>query len=88
MPFFAVRTGMSKHLDDVQAGKEIVITRHGKPEGALISAAQLYRYRELERVIAELTALLTTNAVKPDKILLALTSEAGKLLAKTAGSKP
>ena len=87
MRFFAVRTGMSKHLDDVQAGKEIVITRHGKPEGALISAAQLYRYRELERVIAELTALLTSTTVKPDKAFLALTSEAGKLLAKTAESK-
>ena len=61
MPFFEVRTGMSKHLDDVQAGKEIVITRHGKPEGALVSAAQLYRYRELERVITELTALLKST---------------------------
>ena len=36
MPFFEVRTGMSKRLDDVQVGKEIVITRYGKPEGALI----------------------------------------------------
>jgi prevent-host-death family protein len=90
MPFFEVRTGMSKHLDDVQAGKEIVITRHGKPEGALVSAAQLYRYRELERLIAELTALLksTATTAKSDKALLALTSEAGKLLAKTGESKP
>lgn len=89
MPFFEVRTGMSRHLDDVQAGKEIVITRHGKPEGALVSAAQLYRYRELERVITELTALLNAaTAAKPDKTLLALTSEAGKLLAKTGGSEP
>ena len=87
MPFFEVRTGMSKRLDDVQVGKEIVITRYGKPEGTLISAAQLYRCRELERVIVELTARLTTTAVKPDKAFLALTSEAGKLLAKTAGSK-
>jgi prevent-host-death family protein len=38
MPFFEVRTGMSKYLGDVQAGKEIVITRHGKPAGALVSA--------------------------------------------------
>lgn len=89
MPFFEVRTGMSKHLDDVQAGKEIVITRHGKPEGALVSAAQLFRYRELERVITELTALLNAaTAAKPDKVLLALTSEAGKLLKKTGSNKP
>lgn len=58
MPFFEVRTGMSKHLDDVQAGKEIVITRHGKPEGALLSAAQLYRYRELDRLMAQLLDVL------------------------------
>jgi hypothetical protein len=32
IPFFEVRTGMSKHLDDVQAGKEIVITRHDNLE--------------------------------------------------------
>jgi prevent-host-death family protein len=93
MPFFEVRTGMSKHLDDVQAGKEIVITRHGKPEGALVSAAQLYRYRELERVITELTALLNTtaNAAKPDnaqKAISVLMIEAGKLLTKTGGGKP
>ncbi len=89
MPFFEVRTGMSKHLDDVQAGKEIVITRHGKPEGALVSAAQLFRYRELERVITELTALLNAaTTAKPDKALLALSSEAGKLLAKPGVNKP
>ena len=93
MPFFKVRTGMSKHLDDVQAGKEIVITRHGKPEGALVSAAQLYRYRELERVITELTTLLNTtaNAAKQDnaqKAISVLMIEAGKLLTKTGGSKP
>jgi hypothetical protein len=32
IPFFEVRTGMSKHLDDVQAGEEIVITRHDNLE--------------------------------------------------------
>lgn len=62
MPFFEVRTGMSKHLDDVQAGKEIVITRHGKPEGALLSAAQLYRYRELDRLLEHLLDVLAHRA--------------------------
>ena len=90
MPFFEVRTGMSKHLDDVQAGKEIVITRHGKPEGALLSATRLFQYREFERLITELTVLLNTGAttVKSDKALLALANEVGKLLANTKGSKP
>lgn len=49
---------MSKHVDDVQAGKEIVITRHGKPEGALLSAARLYRYRELDRLMEQLLHVL------------------------------
>ena len=49
---------MSKHLDDVQAGKEIVITRHRKPEGALLSAAQLYRYREFDRLVVQLLDVL------------------------------
>lgn len=84
---------MSKYLDEVQAGKEIVITRHGKPEGALLSATQLYRYRELERVITELTMLLniTSNAAKPDNAqnaILGLMIEAGKLLTKTGGIEP
>ena len=56
---------MSKHLDDVQAGKEIVITRHGKPEGALISAAQLFRYREVDRLMVQLLELLTQDDAKP-----------------------
>ena len=49
---------MSKYLDEVQAGKEIVITRHGKPEGALLSAARLYRYRELDRLMEQLLNVL------------------------------
>lgn len=64
MPFFEVRTGMSKHLDDVQAGKEIVITRHGKPEGALLSAAQLFRYREVDRLMVQLLEILTQDDAK------------------------
>ena len=65
MPFFEVRTGMSKHMDDVQAGKEIVITRHGKPEGALLSAAQLFRYREVDRLMVQLLGILTQDDAKP-----------------------
>lgn len=92
MPFFEVRTSMSKHLDNVQIGKEIIITRHGKPEGALISAAQLYRYRELERIFNELTALLETAAptIKPDsaqKALLRLISETHNVPKATGAGK-
>lgn len=84
MPFFEVRTGMSKHLDDVQTGKEIVITRHGKPVGALVSAAQLYRYREQDRVLGELLSLL--KSATPQLILttvqIALMQEAEQILFK------
>ena len=87
MPFFAVRTGMSKHLDDAQAGKEIVITRHGKPTGALVSAMQLYRYRELNRLMGELTEAfkLQPKSASTDSTsasLAALIEEAQQLLAK------
>ena len=77
---------MSKLLDEVQAGREVVITRHGKPEGALVSAAQLYRYRELERLLAEFTEHnVAVSSFKPEdaqKALMALTHKVGKLLRK------
>jgi antitoxin (DNA-binding transcriptional repressor) of toxin-antitoxin stability system len=84
MPFFEVRTGMSKHLDDVQTGKEIVITRHGKPEGALLSSARLFRYREHERVMGELlTPLkLRTLQAKLTTVQIGTMREAEQLLAK------
>lgn len=61
MPFSEVRTGMSQFLVEAQAGKEFVITRHGKPIAALLSAAQLFRYRELERLLGEYVALSKTE---------------------------
>lgn len=84
MPFFEVRTGMSKHLDDVQAGKEIVITRHGKPAGALVSAAQLYRYREQDRVMGELLSVLKSATPQPKltTVQMAVMQEAEQLLIK------
>jgi prevent-host-death family protein len=84
MPFFEVRTGMSKHLDDVQAGKEIVITRHGKPEGALLSAARLFQYREHERVIGDLLTLLKSATPQPKLTTaqIAVVREAEQLLVK------
>lgn len=86
-PFSEVRTELSNLLVVVQAGKEIVITRHGKPIAALVSASQLYQYRELDRAMAELLSFLDNFIAKknPDdkqKILLALTGEVGKFLTK------
>lgn len=61
---------MPKHLDDLQAGKEIVITRHGKPAGALVSVTQLYRYREQDGVMGELLSLLKPAVTRAYVVLL------------------
>jgi antitoxin (DNA-binding transcriptional repressor) of toxin-antitoxin stability system len=81
IPFFEVRTCMFKHLDDVQAGKGIVITRHGKPEGALLSVARLFQCRENERVMGEVLSLLKL-AISQTAAQLAVVREAEQLLAK------
>ena len=93
MPFSEVRTGMSHFLVDVQAGKEIVITRHGKPIAALVAATQLYRYRELDRVMVELTTTLKSQAQtsKRDQAqssLMGLVQQAEQLLLKPVDSIP
>ena len=87
MPFSDVRTGLSHFLVDVQAGKEIVITRHGKPIAALVAASQLYRYRELGRVTGEMVVILENQneSSKPSQstyTLIELVQEAQKLLSK------
>ena len=87
MPFSDVRTGLSHFLVDVQAGKEIVITRHGKPIAALVAASQLYRYRELDRVMGEIAAILTKQKElnAPDhtsSAFVELVQEAQQLLSK------
>ena len=91
MPFSDVRTGLSHFLVSVQAGKEIVITRHGKPIAALVAASQLYRYRELERVMGEMTAMLASknemNAQnQTSSTLMKLVLEAQQLLSKPLDS--
>ena len=93
MPFSEVRTGMSHFLVDVQAGKEIVITRHGKPIAALVAATQLYRYRELDRVMVELTTALksqapTSKSDQAQSSLMALVQQAEQLLVKPVDSNP
>jgi len=91
MPFSDVRTGLSHFLVKVQAGKEIVITRHGKPMAALVAASQLYRYRELERVIGEMTAILASQKElstlnQASSTLAELAQEAEQLLIKPVDS--
>ncbi len=85
---FEVRTGMFKHLGNVQAGKEIVITRHRKLEGALLSIARSFQYREHERVIGDLLTLL--KSALPQSVLsktqIVLMQEATQLWYKSEAS--
>ena len=90
MPFFAVRTGMSKHVGEVQAGKKIVVTRQGKSTGALVSAIQLYHYQELNRVMGELMAafkfaLKSVSTDSTNTSLAVWIEEALELLSKPVG---
>jgi prevent-host-death family protein len=66
-PFYEVRQSLSKTIDEMErSGGEIVIAKHGKPVAALLSAAGLYRYREIDRLMGELLAVLNAQAQSPD----------------------
>lgn len=64
-PFYEVRQNLSKAIDEVERdGGEVVIAKHGKPVAALLSAAGLYRYREVDRLAA---LLLDVLALRTDE---------------------
>ena len=49
IPFSEARSGMSKVIEKVLAGSEFVVTRHSKMTVAIITASQLFQFREMER---------------------------------------
>ncbi len=53
---FEAKTHLSSLLDKVQAGEEIVITRHGKPVARMVPEAAVAN-DELDDVVRELRAL-------------------------------
>ena len=62
-PFYEVRQNLSKAIDEVERdGGEVVIAKHGKPVAALLSAAGLYRYREVDRLMLQLLDVLAQKA--------------------------
>jgi antitoxin (DNA-binding transcriptional repressor) of toxin-antitoxin stability system len=85
MPSFEVRTRMSKQLSDVQARKEIVITRHGKLKSALLSVAQLFCSRKLGPLITVRSTRLNSTTTKA---LLTLTGETGNWVTQSGVSRP
>ncbi len=58
IPFSDARSGLSRVVDDVMGGRELVVTKHGKMTVALVAASQLYQYREMERELNEFLAAL------------------------------
>ena len=53
IPFSEARSGMSKVIEKVLAGSEFVVTRHSKMTVAIITASQLFQFREMERDLSE-----------------------------------
>ena len=53
IPFSEARSGMSKVIEKVLAGREFVVTRHSKMTVAIITASQLFQFREMERELSE-----------------------------------
>ena len=53
IPFSEARSGMSKVIEKVLAGSEFVVTRHSKMTVAIITASQLFQFREMERELSE-----------------------------------
>ena len=58
IPFSDARSGLSRVIEEVMGGRELVVTRHGKMTVALVAASQLYQYREMERELNEFLAAL------------------------------
>jgi prevent-host-death family protein len=58
IPFSDARSGLSRVIEEVMGGRELVVTRHGKMTVALVAASQLYQYREMERELNEFLATL------------------------------
>ena len=63
-PFYEARQSLSKTIDEIERSNgQIVIAKHGKPVAALLSAASLYRYREVDRLMAQLVDVLLRSPV-------------------------
>ena len=57
---------LSRLVDDVAEGSQVVISRRGRPLAALISAADLERFRELQRRDDGLQAVFRGQGLRID----------------------
>jgi prevent-host-death family protein len=62
---FEAKTHLSNLLDRVEAGEEVVITRHGRAIARLVSVADA-AMADLDAAIAELKALRKGSRIGPD----------------------
>jgi prevent-host-death family protein len=90
-PFYELRQSLSKAIDEVERDSlEIVIAKHGKPVAALLSAAGLYRYREVDRLMTQLLAVFSSgeasSEVSTSAELTALLGEAKSVLITKSGA--
>ena len=82
IPFSDARAGLSRVIEDVMGGRELVVTNHGKMTVALVAASQLYQYREMERELSEFLAALEHDKSGSDT-KLALTALKKRVAEKT-----
>jgi prevent-host-death family protein len=81
IPFSDARSGLSRVVDEVMRGRELVVTKHGKMTVALVAASQLFQYREMERELNEFLAALEHDKSGGDT-KLALTALKKRMAAK------
>ena len=81
IPFSDARSGLSRVIEDVMSGRELVVTKHGKMTVALVAASQFYQYREMERELNEFLAALEHDKSSSDT-KLALTALKKRVAAK------
>ena len=81
IPFSDARSGLSRVIEDVMGGRELVVTKHGKMTVALVAASQLFQYREMERELNEFLAALEHDKSGSDT-KLALTALKKRVAAK------
>jgi prevent-host-death family protein len=65
MSFYEARTHLSELLDQVAKGKQVLITRRGKP-AALLSPPPAETVKDVRQVIAEMKALRRGNVLGKD----------------------
>jgi len=68
---YAAKTNLSKLLDEVERGEEVVITRHGRPVAKLVAAVPARKPRKLGTLKGRIRIKKDFDAPLPDELLAA-----------------